>query len=584
MYESFFGLTDSPFYIAPDPRFLYMSERHQEALAHLLYGLTREGGFILLTGEVGTGKTTICRKFLQNLPESTKLAFVLYPKLSALELLATICDELGIACSADASTKQLVDRLNQHLLAAHGQGKNTALIIDEAQNLTSDVLEQLRLLTNLETDQKKLLQIILLGQPELNELLQRPELRQLSQRVTARYHLVPLGRDDVKKYIDFRLGVAGCFRTLFDSHQVRRIHEASRGIPRLINLICDRSLLGAYSRNEQTISGDVVSKAIREVLGSQTTAKWWQSPLVGISALVLVGVFALVGMQWKQSGWPLDGWLNKGLLAEASDGGGDEDGVVVVDEPEGVAAKSIEQQSPAAQTEALALLVDDAKVAETGYLPFEQYQLDRNNITKAYQILFEQWQLETQALYRSEAENCRWAAQQGLQCLHRSGNWRTLLQLNRPVVLNLMNSKGVRFRATFTDITEDRIATVQLDGEEHRLALATLDQYWRGQYSLIWKVPPYQSMVIEPGSIQDRSEWLQQQFDLRDALLRDSGVAAEDMAAPPKPKFTTLKERVKHFQRAVGIQPDGIPGTITIIMLNSWTQPDTPLLLAKDKS
>src|SRR3954464_173188 len=216
MYHSYFGLGEAPFSLAPDPRYLYMSERHQEALAHLLYGVSGDGGFVLLTGEVGAGKTTICRCLLEQIPQACDIAYLFNPKLTVEELLSSICSELRIDSPPNgASIKTFVDCINAHLLASHAKGRHTVLIIDEAQNLSADVLEQMRLLTNLETNQRKLLQIILIGQPELAAMLERPELRQLSQRIVARYRLGPLSKTEVAAYVAHRLEIAGGTRTLF---------------------------------------------------------------------------------------------------------------------------------------------------------------------------------------------------------------------------------------------------------------------------------------------------------------------------------------------------------------------------------
>ena len=268
MYKEYFGLKELPFSIAPDPRYLYMSEQHREALAHLVYGMNTDGGFVLLTGEVGTGKTTVCRCLLDQLPENIDIAFILNPKLSVDELLASICDELRIQYPpGNNSIKVFIDHINTYLLDAHARNRKTVLIIEEAQNLSTDVLEQIRLLTNLETNQQKLLHIIMLGQPELRDKLSRPELRQLSQRITARYHLGSLSRQETSEYVSHRLSVAGGHRTLFPDSVMGKLHRLSNGIPRLVNLICDRALLGTYAQGKDRVDNATLVKAAREVTG-----------------------------------------------------------------------------------------------------------------------------------------------------------------------------------------------------------------------------------------------------------------------------------------------------------------------------
>lgn len=293
MYTGFFGLTSAPFSIAPNPDFLYLSPRHAEALAHLRYGLGEAGGFVLLTGEVGTGKTTVSRCLLQELDDSAEVAFILNPTLSELELLAAICDELKIRYKkADASLKLLGDKIKQRLLKNHQLGKHTLLIIDEAQHLQPAVLEQLRLLTNLETNTRKLLQVILIGQPELQQLLQRNDLRQLAQRITARYHLLPLNQHEVQQYLSYRLKVAGCERPVFTNTAIKKLFQLSGGIPRLVNLMADRALLAAYSQQQALVNDKLVLRAASEILpltatAEQTKLPAWFWPLVGTSAIVL---------------------------------------------------------------------------------------------------------------------------------------------------------------------------------------------------------------------------------------------------------------------------------------------------------
>ena len=310
MYTGFFGLSEQPFSIAPNPNYLFMSHRHKEALAHLTHGLGDSGGFVLLTGEVGTGKTTVSRRMLDQLPDNTDVAFVLNPALSELELLATICDEFRIRFKrSDATLKMLTDRIKNRLLKNHKEGKNTILIIDEDKHLKSEVLEQLRLLTNLETNTRKLLQIILIGQPELQQLLKRQDLRQLAQRITARYHLLPLTVAEIAMYIQHRLRVAGCERPLFDKKAIEHIHQTTKGIPRLVNLLADRALMGAYALQSPVVTKKIVTEAAKEILAFEQTPqptnpwKWLPIPITII--IVLLGIIGYMLLDKQSSQTPI---------------------------------------------------------------------------------------------------------------------------------------------------------------------------------------------------------------------------------------------------------------------------------------
>ncbi len=328
MYLDFFGLHEKPFSIAPDPRYLYMTDQHKEALAHLLYGIGDEGGFVLLTGEIGTGKTTVCRSLLNQLPDNVDIAFIVNPRLSANELLESICDEFSIDYSNFSSVKILIDKINQFLLQAYASGRNTILIVDEAQNLADEVLEQLRLLTNLETREKKLLQLILLGQPELNDKLAQQNLIQLAQRITARFHLKPLTAAETESYIKHRLHVAGFRGELFSRAALKQVYVKSRGVPRLVNVICDRAMLGAYIHEQTLIEYPLVLEACDEVLGISTGGgvAWLYGQdakrtffIILIGLLLMAGLYISISTDLFQSFFDLFRQSKTTSVASASD-------------------------------------------------------------------------------------------------------------------------------------------------------------------------------------------------------------------------------------------------------------------------
>jgi general secretion pathway protein A len=293
VYEAWYGFKEKPFNLTPDPKYLYLSQRHAEAFAHLEFGHRERGGFILITGEVGTGKTTLARYFLSKLSAETHTAVVLYPALTAAELLRSILDDLH-AEPDGGSLKSLVDALHRFLLEARAAGRNVVLLIDESQDLSAEVLEQIRLISNLETDTEKLIQIVLMGQSELRDLLARHELRQLAQRVTARYHLSPLDRKETEAYIRHRIQVAGGEGMVgFSGDALRSVHRLSGGVPRLINLICDRALLAGYVRGHRTIHGGIARQAAKEVTGTSTGLRWHHG-LVATVLTVALAVLAFV--------------------------------------------------------------------------------------------------------------------------------------------------------------------------------------------------------------------------------------------------------------------------------------------------
>ena len=303
MYAEYFGLSELPFSIAPDPRYLFLSAHHREALAHLAYGAREANGFIQLTGEIGTGKTTLVRRLLAQMPEGVEIAFIFNPDVSRLGLLKSILAELGeTAAPGTVERSELAASIYRHLLSAHARARRVVLVIDEAQRLAPEVLEEVRLLTNFETDRHKLLNVILVGQPELRDTLARADLRQLAQRVTARYHLGPLGLSETEAYIRHRLTLAGAPGRIFSPGAVRRIQRYTHGIPRLINLVCDRALMAAYAGNLREVSPRLVAAAVRELAGMPSRPERSPRRAVYIVAMLAVLVLAAATFAWWLAG------------------------------------------------------------------------------------------------------------------------------------------------------------------------------------------------------------------------------------------------------------------------------------------
>ncbi|MCP5162068.1 MAG: AAA family ATPase [Hahellaceae bacterium] len=572
MYLEYFGLSLAPFSIAPDPRFLYLSEHHKEALAHLLFGVSGQGGFVVLTGEVGTGKTTICRCFLEQLPENTDVAFIVNPRLSARELLATICDELNISYAATATLKGYTDLISNYLLQTHAQGRHTAIIIDEAQNLRVDVLEQLRLLTNLETADKKLLQIVLLGQPELKDMLARQDLRQLSQRVTARYHLVPLNRDEVEACVRFRLAVAGQRRPIFTSAAFRHLYRYSKGIPRLINLLCDRALLGAWSEEASEVTPRHIRQARKEIMGelaspSQPVASWLSAALLG----VLVSGVLLTGF------WMIKHTPSQSTITTATSTTATSTTATSTTTTSNLAVSTIphetsstEEKAPAAAgvadglPDSLALEQDaDARLVLSQELS-RWLSRNENALTSGIKPALQSLLIRWPDVPASSMEDCGDLPLAGLSCLERQGNWQSIRQINRPAILKLYNSQGQAMYVALLGLEGEQAHIAQGD-DQLRLPTGLLDQFWYGDYTVVWRVPPFRSAMIQAGDIRDPDKWLADQMNkVVDQLAPELTPASLQIL-----KQVSLREKVRWFQKYRGLIADGIAGEQTYIQINS---------------
>jgi general secretion pathway protein A len=567
MYASFFGLSKEPFSISPDPRFLFMSEQHREALAHLLYGLGGGGGFVLLTGEVGAGKTTVCRCFLEQVPAHCRVAYIFNPKLSVAELLQTVCGEFGIALPVQAeSVKAHVDALNSFLLAEHAQGRQAVLVIDEAQSLSAEVLEQLRLLTNLETAERKLLQIILIGQPELREMVARPDLEQLAQRIVARYHLGALSFTETQQYIQHRLAVAGPSAPLpFSASALARIHALSRGVPRRINLLADRALLGAYAQGQHRAERSTVQQAAREVFGGSAPARsgmagtggrgggrWPALASAGslgsvaswatVASVTIVAALVLLWAVLRPAAapTPLVAAVT-GQPAAASNSSAGSAGLSARASASAAAAASAAPAPPLDVQSELAPLLAAA----------------HENPATAWRELALRWNVAI-----GEGEPCAAVVQARLACYRNAAGGLTVVrQLARPGVVGLRQGNSTVFALLVA--LDDQHATLQAGSQRFVLPLSMLASAWRGDFASFWRLPPGWDDTPDGGSDPAARAWLEQ------------GLTAAGFAAGPP-----LAERVRGFQITQGLPPDGRAGAMTVMRLNRAAGVDEPRLPA----
>ncbi len=546
MYVSFFGLQGNPFSIAPDPRYLYMSERHREALAHLLYGVGGGGGFVLLTGEIGAGKTTVCRCFLEQVPAGCQVAYIFNPKLTVIELLQSVCDEFAIAvpvaAPGAATVKTYIDLLNTHLLTSHAQGRHCVLIIDEAQNLSAEVLEQLRLLTNLETNERKLLQIILIGQPELRGMLAGAGLEQLAQRVIARYHLGALTAAETAAYVAHRLAVAGRQGGLpFDAAALRCIHRLSAGVPRRINLLADRALLGAYAGGQAVVGRRGVVQAAREVFDDAAPRPRWRWLAAGAATaalLVGVGLWSLPALRWGGGAAPAE------RAASATPAGAVRAASAALPQANAPARSAsafgglpVSDLPPLATDAALALLPRDEPAA--------------------WRELATLWGVEAAAL--ADADPCLALRARQLRC-HRAtgGTLAQLRQFDRPVWLVLHAHDGASRLARLVRL-DDTQATLAAGTQVLRVPLDLLARGWRGEFATLWRPPAGYAEPLQPGA----------RGPVVDALARGLAALRQDPApAQGQVLAGPLAEWLAAFQVAQSLRLDGIAGPTTFMQLN----------------
>jgi len=549
MYTSFFGLNEEPFSITPNPRYLYMSERHTEALAHLIYGIKDSGGFVQLTGEVGTGKTTLIRSLLQRLPDNADVALVLNPQLSATEFLAAILEELHVPQPDNAdSLKALTDALNAFLLENHSKGRRTILIVDEAQNFAIDVLEQIRLLTNLETAKQKLLQITLIGQPELRTLLARTDLRQLAQRITGRYHLQPLSQADTEEYIRHRLRVAGSTNSIFPTNSCRELYRLSGGVPRIINVIADRAMLGAYTQDQAQVDVRMVRRAAGEVYGEDPDLKRNKQNLLYVAcfaalAALLIGLATFTALRFIDS---------DPLIVQGEPASAEQNGSLWTPPLDALPTMSGEQIEQTDMDDLQAIILANASVTDT-----------RN----AFVGLFELWGVNI-ALESGTA--CERAQQYQLFCLFQRGSLAQIEKLNRPVILTLQDASGITHQVVLVSLSSTQ-AGIRIGGSDYIVAVDDLSSMWYGEYLLLWRPQTGTVKSFYPGMRDPDVIWLRESLSIIQSTSIDP--IGSDFFGE------NLEAHVRDYQVARRLTVDGKVGQQTQILINTDLGADTPKLV-----
>lgn len=537
MYQQYFALTELPFSIVPNSRFVFQSRRHKEAIFQIQAGLGEGGGFAMLTGEVGTGKTTIARSILNTLAETTRAGLILNPTFSDIELLEAICDEFELSYAEHSSLKQLSQLIHKFLLDNHSQGVQTLLVIDEAQHLSANVLEQLRLLTNLETDSQKLLKVLLIGQPELQHKLQMPQLRQLAQRITGRYHLLPLNSDETRDYIRFRLSLAGGSPDLFTVNAIKYIARHTQGIPRLINLVCDACLKQAYANGESQPSNATVQETCDEVMSFQTASV---QPMSNKAATrerdltkTLVAVAVAIGLS-------VTAYVGTPKLVTPS------------------IVQLLEQEYPR---------VENIERLETVFPQSLKEILNQSsNQEQALTALYKVWGYRASVLDQLCLDN-----REGLfRCVVEQGNLSQLAKLNTPVVLTLNIDGQSRFAVLYA-LTETKVQLL-VNNNIIEFERQWLDDIWQGEYRQIWQ--GYWDETLKPG-MKGQQVVLLDQYLSRVLGQPESGVEQFDQQ---------LKEKVELFQRWQGLSVDGIAGQKTLRLLERLSQPEAPKLTTREEA
>ncbi len=569
MYESFFGFTTEPFSVAPDPRFLYLSRQHRDALSHLVNGLRHAGGFVLLTGEIGAGKTTVWRRFLEQLPATFDVAYVVNPKLGVDALLARICSDLHVDLTDGAASHDPIDAIHGHLLLAHARGRRTLIVVDEAQALSPEVMEQLRLLTNLVvTSERKLVQVLLIGQPELRTMLEQPALEPLAQRVVARFHLPALPESETANYIAHRLTVAGLIGELpFDAEAMQRIHRICRGVPRRINVLCDRALVLACAAGSRRVSHATVDRAAAEVFGqlspqAPSRAPAWRTWLAAggvaggvMAAWVLLTPLVLEG---RSAGEPSAHAAASAVVA-AAPAAAVVTAYPVAELPATIAVPS----APAVADASAANVAATAAVSSPADVLEPIFAVAPSDEATALRALAGLWGSSL-----GPGDPCELAAKRSLYCYRSRGGLGPIRQLGRPGIVRLEDEAGRVAQVQLRGLSEDG-AILRVGNLQTTVPLSRLAQVWRGEFTTFWRAPPGYRAGELAGTGSALAPWLGERL------------AAIDPAGKKPAGEQDLKATVFAFQLAHGLQPDGLAGPLTLMQLNRASGVDEPRFVVR---
>lgn len=559
MYKSFYGLSESPFSISPNPKFFYLSTHHREALSMLKHGIAESGGFVLFTGEVGTGKTVILRTLIREMPNNIDKAVIFDPDLSLIEMLETICHEFCIDFEIGSSKRVLIEKISSFLTSNYQKGRRAILMIDEAQHLSDEVIEQVRLLTNIETDNQKLLQVILIGQPELQDKLRQQHMRQIAQRITSRFHLLPLSINELDSYIRFRMQSAGCVQVVFSQGAISELYKASNGIPRVINVMADRALLAAFIDKSHIVEAKHMRKAIHDVLGTNDVLTNLKGVFKKGPSLSTVVNFSILSILMVCAGFLLGKLYFSYFVTDSNNR------VELIKQLKGDPVIISLQQEYKSLTDSHTG-IEQIKREQSRYsagVSNNQFEED------SWSSLMRVWGFTTNQDNVDIENDCQMIKNKGFRCLHEKASLDDIEKYNVPVALQLMDKKLTPFYAVLIKLN-NKYAVLLMDGREWTVTRQWLESSMEGDFRLIWPLP----LGLDSISSSSSNE---AQMTLAKMLNNFDG----DQNYVFKGWNTNFTNKIKKFKKSFGLSVDGKVGVDTLWALLPYTETEHPLFCEK---